>query len=398
MQTSGKGEKLMNYKRFTLALACATLVSALAGLNVQAQCPTSVLASGLKAPVKIILAQKVELLVAESGNGPNTGRISVITLPDGHRRTLLDGLPSGFSAPNNDPSGPSGLAMRGRTLFVSIGLGDAVINGAIPGTQVPNPNPSSPILSSVLAIRFRERGELPDDGATLTLADHFALKNGAEITLGHGEARMTIRLVGDFPDYTPEPRPGEPNNVRQSNPFGLVVVDDQLDVVDASTNQVRTMEIDTGAIGTLTSFGTLPNTRGFGPPFVEAVPDSIHLFEDQLLVTLLSGFPFPVGGAQVRTVDPSAGTDAPFITGLTSAIDVLPVRVSRSATAFLTLEFSADMLGPLPGRLRYFSSPTATPSVVADCLITPTSMARDGRTGKVYVTEISTGRVMKVSQ
>ena len=105
---------------------------------------------------------------------------------------------------------------------------------------------------------------------------------------------MTIRLVGDFPDY-PEPRPGEPNNVRQSNPFGLVAVDDQLDVVDASTNQVRTMDIDTGAIGTLTSFGPLPNTRGFGPPVVEAVPDSIHLFEDQLLVTLLSGFPFPVG-------------------------------------------------------------------------------------------------------
>ena len=132
---------------------------------------------------------------------------------------------------------------------------------------------------------------------------------------------------------------------------------------------------------------------------VEAVPDSIHLFEDQLLVTLLSGFPFPLGGAQVRTVDPDTGANTPFITGLTSAIDVLPVRVSRCSTAFLTLEFSADQLVPgLPGRLRYFTSPAAAPSVVADCLVTPTSMARDARTGKIYITEISTGRVIKVSQ
>ena len=339
------------------------------------------------------------MIVAESGNGPNSGRLSIIDVRNGHRRTLIDGLPAGFSPPNNDISGPSGLALRGHTLFVAIGLGDAVVNGAIPATQVPNPNPSSPIFSSVLAIRFHDRGELPDHGGTLTLADHFALKNGSELTLGHGHDRMTIRLVGDFPDYTPEPRPGEPNNVRQSNPFGLVVADDDIYVNDASTNQVRTVDIDSGAIGTLTSFGPLPNTRGFGPPVVEAVPDSIHLFEDQLLVTLLSGFPFPLGGAQVRTVDPDAGTNAPFITGLTSAIDVLPVRVSRCATAFLTLEFSADQLAPgLPGRMRYFASPTATPSVVADCLITPTSMARDARTGKVYVTEISTGRVMTVSQ
>jgi hypothetical protein len=113
----------MNYKRFALALACATLVSALAGLNVQAQCPTSVLASGLKAPVKIIFAQRDELLVAESGNGPNTGRVSVITLRDGQRRTLLDGLPSGFSVPNNDPSGPSGWSCAAARCLSRLGWG-----------------------------------------------------------------------------------------------------------------------------------------------------------------------------------------------------------------------------------------------------------------------------------
>lgn len=389
----------MHYARSGFVCAIVIAICALGGFSAKAQCPVSILTTGLAHPVKIITAQRNKLLVAETGIGPNTGRISIIDSRNGHRRTLLDGLPAGFAPPNHDLSGPSGLALRGHTLFVAIGQGDATVNGSIPATQVPNPNPSSPIFSSVLAVRFRERGELPEQGATLTLADHFALKSGSEVQVGRGEDRMTIKLVGDFPDYTPEPRPGEPNNVRPSNPFGIVLIDDDIYLNDASMNQVRTMDLDTGAISTLTNFAPLPNTRGFGPPVVEAVPDSIHLFEDQLLVTLLSGFPFPLGGAQVRTVDPNSGLSAPFITGLTSAIDVLPVKVSRCATGFLTLEFSADMLIPgVPGRMRYFSSPAAAPTVVADCLITPTSMARDGRTGTIYVSEISTGRVMKITQ
>jgi hypothetical protein len=35
--------------------------------------------------------------------------------------------------------------------------------------------------------------------------------------------------------------------------------------------------------------------------------------------------------------------------------------------------------------------------VIADCLITPTSMAEDVSNGSVYVTEIFTGRVMRVT-
>src|SRR5947199_10545628 len=76
----------------------------------------------------------------------------------------------------------------------------------------------------------------------------------------------------------------------------------------------------------------------FGPPAIDPVPDSIHLFGGQFLVTLLSGFPFPPGVAQVRIVDTHTGEDKPFITGLTSAIDLLPVKTPGVGNDSLTRE------------------------------------------------------------
>ena len=69
----------------------------------------TVLASGLRAPVKVSLTPAGSLLVCEAGAGPSTGRISLVRR-DGTRITILDGLPSGLSAVgDNAPSGPSGI-------------------------------------------------------------------------------------------------------------------------------------------------------------------------------------------------------------------------------------------------------------------------------------------------
>jgi hypothetical protein len=379
----------------TSAALSAITVFLLASNVADAQCPVSVLTNGLNAPTKIIFSTSGNLLVAEQGNGPNTGRISIIDKDSGTRRTLIDGLPSAFSAPNNDPSGPSGLAMRGRTLYVTIGGGDEVLSGPLPASFVPNPNPSSALFSSVISIHFSADSEMNTSGFTLSFADQITLKNGARVDLDNGGDKMSIKLVVDFPDYVPEPRPGLPNGVRQSNPFGLAIHGEQLYVADASANTVRTIDIEAGTFSILTTFGPLPNNRGFGPPVVEAVPDSVRLTGNQLLVTLLTGFPFPIGNAQVRAVNIATGTNAPFITGLTSAIDVLP----DGDGGFLTLEFSTNMLAPnSPGRLSFYASPAATPMVIANCLITPTSMAQEAKATDVFVTEIFTGRVIKITQ
>src|SRR5215471_19053536 len=97
------------------ALGAAAALLAL-GADAGAQCQVTEIASGLRFPLGITQSNAGNFLVAESGTPGvlNSGRISIVE-PNGRRRTLIDGLPS---APNdvNDPSGPSGVVMRGRTL------------------------------------------------------------------------------------------------------------------------------------------------------------------------------------------------------------------------------------------------------------------------------------------
>jgi len=114
-------------------------------------------------------------------------------------------------------------------------------------------------------------------------------------------------------------------------------------------------------------------------------------------VTLFRGFPFPPGASQVVAVDPQTGAQTPFITDLSSAIDVLPIR-SKGDTDYLVLEFSTNFLvdPPPPGRLLRFETPGGSPTVIADCLTSPSSMTYDEKTGTVYVTELDTGRVVGI--
>lgn len=353
-----------------------------------------IVASGLRTPAKLIFTQHSNLLVAELGSGPNSGRLSIVDPATGQQRTLLDGLPSGLVLPSSVTYGPSGLAMRGRTLYVTIGGGDSTLPGSVLNTRIPNPNPSSPLFSSVLAVDFSSQVERTTSGFMLTVADHLALQSGSEVNLDHGGGdKIKIRLVADFPDYVAEPLTAELNNVRASDPSGLVIAATDLYVVDSNNNLVRQIDIQTGEATKLTEFAPVSPGRSE----VNAVPVSIRFFGDQLLVSLLTSDPFPISAAQVRIVDPATGSDEPFITGLTTAFDVLPIRGSGRASEFLTLELSADMQAGRPGRLRRYASPDAAPVVVADCLNLPTSMARDERTGDLYITEIFTGRIVKVA-
>lgn len=125
---------------------------------------------------------------------------------------------------NNDPSGPSGLALRNRTLFVAIGAGDESIAGPLPGSESRNPNKSSPILSSVLAVDLGR--DIADTAGDFLLApgDHAALAGGRSVTLAspHGES-ASIRLVIDVPDYVDAPRPGAPDNIRSEIGHGRLV-------------------------------------------------------------------------------------------------------------------------------------------------------------------------------
>jgi hypothetical protein len=407
----------MKINKLSLYLAAA-LACALTAAGARAQ-SVSVFTGGLKGPTKVVITNKGHLLVTESGDGPNRGRLSVIDRQTRARRTILDGLPAG-SSPEGGISGPSGLAVQGRTVYVAIGAGDGVLAGPAPGSEKANPNPSSPLFSSLLAVRVPANVEEMTDGFTLTPADHAALKGGARLTLSNGAGdRLTVELVADFPDYTPNPRHDFADNVRASNPFGVAAEGGLVYVVDASQNLVRVVGAESGAYRTLTSFKPYVNPLPFGPPVIDAVPNSVRLFGDRLLVTTLTGFPFPAGVAQVLQLDLVGEEYTPLINGLTAGIDVLPVRVppadqgpplaakegggdeqgvpSVEQAHFFVLSISDNLSQGAPGRLLMYDSATATPVTLAAPLVGPTCIARDAKSGDLFITSIFTGLVYRIS-
>ncbi|MDQ3817689.1 MAG: ScyD/ScyE family protein [Acidobacteriota bacterium] len=380
-------------KKTPCSLSALALTLALTFTTVKAQ-TTSVFTAGLSLPAKIMLAPGGNLLVTETVGVPNRGRVSIVD-PYGNRRTLIDGLPSGTSD-TGDPSGPSGLDLRGRTLFVAIGSGDGTVAGAIPGTELPNPNPSSPILSSVLAIHFSSDVEKSTQGFSLTPADHQTLAQGGAVKLTNGAGdKITVEMLADFPNYVADPLPFYPPNVRHSNPFALVATGKDVYIADGGMNSVVKVNIASKEAQTVCTFPPRPNPLPFGPPVVEAVPDGIRVANGQLLVTLLTGFPFVQGLSEVRSVDVAAGTSSTFIGGRSSAIDVVEGKKGAN-TQYYVLEFSTNFLAGAPGQLLLFQSPTAAPAVVASGLISPSGMARDPVSGDIYITEIFTGRIIRV--
>jgi hypothetical protein len=387
----------MRRKQLTSFVIAAALVFMLTGLNANAQtATTTVFAAGFKAPVKIIFTPKGNLLVAEAGNGPNTGRISIVE-STGNRRTLVDGLPSGFAPPNGDSSGPSGLAMRGRTLFVTIGAGDGTMVGQVPGTEVPNPNVSSPFVSSVLRLRLSVQAEDTTQGFTMTSSDHAALQTrGFSRLIDSLGNELLIEPVTNFRNFTENPTPAAPNAVRASNPFGIVLRGNILYVVDASQNLIWEVDPDTGDHRVFVSFLSRSNPLPIGPPFIDPVPDSIRLVGKSLLVPFLTGFPFPAGTADVRKIRLVNGASEPFIAGLSSAIDVLPGKSSSDEDQFFTLEFSTSMLMGAPGRLTRYDGLGAAPAVLLSNLVTPTNMVQDPVSKDLFITQIGPGLVVRV--
>jgi hypothetical protein len=384
----------MNRRYVSVAIVAVSFTFAC--VNVRAQtATTSVFASGLSAPVKSILTPRGNLLVAEAGSGPNTGRISIID-PGGNRRTLIDGLPSGFAPPNMDPSGPSALALRGRTLFVVIGAGDGTLPGPLPATEMINPNPSSRFLSSVLQFRLSPQVEDTTQGFTLDQTGLFS--NGFSKTADSAGNELFVEVVTNFPNFTADSRPNFPGNVRASNPFAIAVNGRKLYVVDASQNQVWEVDSDTGSRRSIIVFGPKPNPLfpTLGPPVLDVVPDGVRFIGKSLLIPLLTGFPFAPGNSEIRRIRLVNGANEPFIRGLTSAIDVLPVEDQSGQNRYLVLEFSTNQLAGAPGRLSRYDQADGAPVVLVNNLVSPTNLVRDEVTGDLFVTEIFPGRITRV--
>lgn len=382
--------------RTAVALPIAVLSGSFAADAATQACPGTTIVSGLTRPMGIAASNQHNLIVSETGTAAaHSGRISIVGL-DGTRRTLIDGLPSGINDVA-EPAGPAGIIMRGRTIYVLIGIGDSVLPAPIPTRHLPNPAVSSPIYSSVLAIHVSAHVEQATRGFTLSTADQAALAAGDRVILSNGGGdTIEIDLVADFPDYVPDPLPVNAAIVRGSNPFDLALRADTLFVTDGGRNLVWAVDLATRTSSVLATFPPIPNpVPGFGP-VVEAVPTGIEYVNGRLLATLFRGVPFPAGTSTVVEIDPDTGVYSSLIGGLKTAIGVAQLPGTDS---YLVLQHSSG-LGPFfggPGVVLGFSSPTSTPQLLADCLSRPTTMWFDHRTGVAYVAEMITGRLVALA-
>jgi hypothetical protein len=362
--------------------ALMTMVVAAGGLFAQ---QPQVLVTGLQTPQKLILTPKGNFLVTEPSMTANAGRVSFVTR-GGSRWSLLEGLPSGVEVTAQYGSGPGGIALRDRTLYVAIGSGDAERRGTPATTSMFNPaGLSSPLFSSILKFQFG--ADIDNLTATfkVTAQTQQQVADGEEVTLSDGAGgTVRVSLLADFPDAV-----ADPNTVyRFSNPWGLTLTPDgsALYMTDASQNALLRIDTSTGRWQRLVRFPPGRNTTPVGPPVIDAVPTSVRTWGNSLLVSQLTGFPFLSQAANVYLVNPETRTFSPFIYQLSSATDMLVRdRPTQARAQFFTLEFSLAMSATPPGPGRLTRWDTETPVIMSATLAAPVSMALDEQTNTVFV-------------
>jgi hypothetical protein len=154
-------------------------------------------------------------------------------------------------------------------------------------------------------------------------------------------------------------------------------------------NSLVRVDLRTGRARTFVKFPKLN-------PAMEAVPTSISVYGDSLLVSLFGGVPFTPGVSRTVIVNPTTGEIGPFLNGLSSNTAAFQAKSAREEDRqFLALEFSANLglQTPAAGRLILYSP---NPTVAADGLVTASSMVQDPDTGDVFVSELATGRIVQV--
>ncbi|NWF85103.1 MAG: ScyD/ScyE family protein [Bryobacteraceae bacterium] len=353
---------------------------------------SEVLVTGLQGPQKLLMTPQGNFLVSETSMEVNAGRISFVSRA-GTRRSLFEGMPSGTEVAGGG-SGPSAMALRDRTLYVSIGGGDTERRDTT-GASIHNPaGISSPIYSSVLEVHFNASVDSLTGTFKMTPAQQVALSDGETVELVDGAGgSASVSVLVDFPNSIMHPL----TKYKFSNPWGLALSADgaTLWATDASQNSLVKINTSTGRWQRVVRFPALRNAGAVGPPLIDAVPTSVRIHGEELLVSFLTGFPFTPGYARVDAVDPSKKTSSPFIYGVSSAVDVLCRSKSDGSTQCFLLEFSTNQSAaqPPPGRLLRYDSPQ--PEVVLSDLRAPVSLAFDETAQELFILELS-GRLLKL--
>jgi len=341
------------------------LAALLAASAAQAAPQVDVIATGLNNPRGLAFASDGQLYVTEAGSGGNGrcvvladhrtvcyGETGAVTRVDPRGieppRRIITGLPSLAQQPSGfGGGGPQNITFHGGTAKIVMGLAaEANVRDGV--------GPKSALFGRVLQ---------------MNLSGNF--KVGADIATY---------------EFTHNPVPGGAD----SNPYGVAALPARYVVADAGANALYSV----AANQTITTLAIFPTRMVAAPPTfppgsmipMQSVPTTVVDGKDGwLYVGELTGFPFPVGGANVYRVAPDGGLVQTYASGFTN---IIALAFDAWHRLYVLEVGNGPSFGspPLksPGRLLRMN-PDGSRTVIHDQLFYPGGLVI-GDDGAAYVT------------
>ncbi|MEP7377694.1 MAG: ScyD/ScyE family protein [Chitinophagaceae bacterium] len=296
-------------------------------------------ASGFVAPIGLATDKYGRVWVAEMGSGKGDGRISVIS--NGTRYDAITSFESTFT-PGGELEGPTHLLFHEGKLFI-LGAGGKLYKADVSHFSAGD----TPLIASNLAV---------EDIGTFVLAYPFAVPTG------------------------------------ETHPYNLVAAPDgSIYIADAAANAILKRS-KSGVLSVVAQLPLVANPLPIGPPMIHPVPTGLIYEKGNLLVTTLTGFPFPAGKASIYKVSPN-GNFAVSQAGFTTLVDIAKGNLHDNI-AVQHAEFGPTGFVANSGKLIWVDGTTATDLAMG--LNLPAGITQ-ANAHTWYITSLADGAVSKVT-
>jgi hypothetical protein len=341
-----------------LAAGSALLAGMAVALPAGAQPNVETVASGLDNPRGLAFGPDGHLYVAEAGRGGDgpcfvgpegpscfglSGAVTRINLNRGEQARVLTGLPSyaadgtGGTPDGSSAIGPMHIAFSGSSRFVTFGLG------------------ADPAL----------RDQLP------ALADMAKLVRAQFMQ----NAWQNIADIGDY-EAAVDPNADGPD----SNPNGLIATGAGQVLADSGGNSLLAVD-RRGQVSTIATFPNRDVPFGGGTFSMDAVPTSVVTGRDgAYYVSQLTGFPFPVGGANIYRVVPGQAPQV-WASGFTNVVDL--AFAGNGDLLVVEIATNGILSGDFTGALKRVAKDGTVSTIMSDGLFAPYGIAVKGKNAYV---------------
>lgn len=265
----------------------------------------------------------------------------------GVQERVVEGLPSLMNPTDgSDGTGPHSLAFDANgDMYVLIGLG---------GDPLTMRDPDGPLGD-----------EGPNFGQIVKVNADATWANWADVT-AYEEANNPDGVVID------------------SNPFALLATDNGFVAADAGGNDLLAID----GVGVISTLAVIPTGTAEFPPGtgtmipMQAVPTSVIADGSDYLVGQLTGFPFPVGGANVYSVAGSGGDPVVDEAGFTNILGI--AKDGDGNLYVLEMATNGLLSGDTTGALIRVNSDGSRETLMNTGLVFPTGMTL-GPDGMLYI-------------